>query len=205
MLITISREFGSGGRELGKRLADELSVPCYDNEIIQYVSQHGGFDAKYVAHESEKGIRAFYVQTIAHRFGSSAFNQAIMMKIDLAAAQRKILISLAEAGDCVIVGRAADIVLSQFSPFNIFVYASRQAKVERTLSRMKEGEKLSVREIEKKMNEIDRQRAACRADFSSAAWGDKSNYHLCINTTGVEIRKLIPSIAAYVKTWFEKE
>lgn len=205
MLITISREFGSGGRELGKRLADALSIPCYDNEIIQFVSQHGGFDANYVANEGEKGIRAFYPQTIAHRFGAPGFNQAIMMKIGLATSQRKILISLAEAGDCVIVGRAADIVLSSYRPFNIFVYASQQAKLERTLSRMKDGEKLSVKEIERKMNEIDRQRASCRADFSSAAWGDKSNYHLCINTTGVEIKKLVPAVAEYVTAWFEKD
>lgn len=67
-IITISREFGSGGREIGKRLADALGVPCYDHEIIDMVAEQHGFDKNYVAHISEKDIRAFYPSTIAHRF-----------------------------------------------------------------------------------------------------------------------------------------
>lgn len=66
-IITISREFGSGGRELGKRLADALHVPCYDHEIIEMVAQKSGLDKDYVAHVSEKDIRVFYPATIAHR------------------------------------------------------------------------------------------------------------------------------------------
>lgn len=67
-IITISREFGSGGREIGKRLADALGVPCYDHEIIDMVAEQHGFDKNYVAHISEKDIRVFYPSTIAHRF-----------------------------------------------------------------------------------------------------------------------------------------
>lgn len=66
-IITISREFGSGGRELGKRLADALHIPCYDHEIIEMVAQKSGLDKDYVAHVSEKDIRVFYPATIAHR------------------------------------------------------------------------------------------------------------------------------------------
>lgn len=67
-IITISREFGSGGRELGKRLADYLNIPCYDQEIIDMVVQQYGFDEKRVAYGSEKDIRIYYPSTIANRF-----------------------------------------------------------------------------------------------------------------------------------------
>lgn len=67
-IITISREFGSGGRELGKRLADVLGVPCYDHEIIDMVAEKHGFDKNYVSHISEKDIRMFYPSTIGTRF-----------------------------------------------------------------------------------------------------------------------------------------
>lgn len=67
-IITISREFGSGGRELGKRLADYLGVPCYDHEIIDMVAEKLDLDKNYVHHISEKDVRVFYPSTIAHRF-----------------------------------------------------------------------------------------------------------------------------------------
>lgn len=66
-IITISREFGSGGRELGKRLADALGIPCYDHEIMDMVAEKHGFDKNYISHVSEKDIRVFYPSTVAHR------------------------------------------------------------------------------------------------------------------------------------------
>ena len=71
-IITVSREFGSGGRELGKRLADALGVPCYDHEIIERVAEKHGFDQNYVSHISEKDIRVFYPSTVGNRFMNPA-------------------------------------------------------------------------------------------------------------------------------------
>ena len=68
MIITINREFGSGGRELGKRLADALSIPCYDDEIIEMITKEHGWDAGYVARVSERSIRTAYPLTIGRRF-----------------------------------------------------------------------------------------------------------------------------------------
>lgn len=84
-IITISREFGSGGRELGKRLADALGVPCYDHEIIDMVAKKNGFDKNYVSHVSEKDIRVFYPSTVGHRF--LANQSALQQPIKIAAAQ----------------------------------------------------------------------------------------------------------------------
>ena len=72
-IITISREFGSGGRELGKRLAEALHIPCYDHEIIEMIAKENGFNEDYVAHVSEKSIEAAYPLTIGHRFGVPPF------------------------------------------------------------------------------------------------------------------------------------
>ena len=78
-IITISREFGSGGRELGKRLAEALGVPCYDYQIIEMVAEKQGLDKDYVENASERDIRAFYPTTIGVRFSASTFfiNQSV--------------------------------------------------------------------------------------------------------------------------------
>ncbi len=83
MIITISREFGSGGRELGKRLSDALHLPCYDNEIIEMISKEHGLDAGYVARVSENSLRAAYPLTIGRRFSIpyKVMEQSIMVAV----------------------------------------------------------------------------------------------------------------------------
>ncbi len=205
MLITISREFGSGGRELGKRLADALSIPCYDNEIIHFVAEQGGFDSNFIAHAGERSMKAFYPGTIASRLMVQPVNSLASLKIEIVSAQQKILRGFAESGDCVIVGRAADIILEDFRPFNIFVHASMASWIERTLARQHDGENLTAKEAERKIKEIDKHRASYRSDFTQTKWGDKANYHLCINTTDIEIKKIIPALVNYIRIWSEKE
>ena len=202
-IVTISREFGSGGRELGKRLAEELNVPCYDHEIIEMVAKHQGFAAEYVSQVSEKEIQIFYPSTIGNRFSLShaAPNQSMQVVL----AERNVIRRLATQGNCVIVGRCADILLSDMIPFNIFVYADGVSKLERCSKRAAEEENLSAREMQKRMKKIDKQRAAYRALFTEERWGNKESYHLCINTSGKEIKRLVPAIAVYAKAWFEEK
>lgn len=198
MIITISREFGSGGRELGKRLADALQIPCYDNEIITMIANEHGFDENYVAHVSERSIQAAYPLTIGHRFvrtPSHVTKQAIKIAVE----QRKIIEGVALQGDCVIVGRSADVILKDYNPFNIFVYADQAAKLQRCIERTPEDEKLTLSELERKMRDIDKNRAKHRELYSDTKWGAKENYHLCVNTSGKEIKSLIPTLAEYVK------
>ena len=109
-IITISREFGSGGRELGKRLAEELGIHCYDHEIIELIAKEHGFDERYVANISEKCIEAAYPMTIGHRFAMPPV-QIMDQGFQVAAAQQQIIENFAKQGDCVIVGRCADVIL----------------------------------------------------------------------------------------------
>ena len=181
-IITISREFGSGGRELGKRLAKALGIPCYDHEIIEMIAKENGFNEDYVANVGEKSIEAAYPLTIGHRFGMQPF-QIMEQPIRVAVAQRQIIENFAKQGDCVIVGRAADVILKDYDPLNIFVYADKDSKIERCQRRAPQGEHLTPREIESHMKQIDRNRAQHHQMYSDSKWGDKGSYDLCVNTT----------------------
>lgn len=201
MIITISREFGSGGRELGKRLSEALGIPCYDHEIIEMIAKEHGFDERYVSTLSEKSILSAYPMTIGNRF-SVAQNYLTNQVITVAVEQRKIIESLAKQGDCVIVGRCADVILAEHKPFNIFVYADEDAKINRCIERSADGEKLTRQKIKSMMRKIDKQRAEYRSFYSDKKWGSCENYHLCVNTSGREIKSLIPGLCEYIRRWF---
>lgn len=199
-IITISREFGSGGREFGKRLADVLGVPCYDHEIIEMIAAQHGFDKNYVTYVSERDIRVFYPTTIAHRFMFPHPDAQQSTKI--ISAQHQLMKELASQSDCIIVGRCADVILQEYNPMNIFIYADQQSKLKRCQSRAEANEQLTEKEILRKMKQIDKERASYRELFTEQTWGKKEAYHLCINTSNIEIKTLIPPIAEYTKLWF---
>ncbi len=200
-IITISREFGSGGRELGKRLAEALGVPCYDHEIIEMIAKENGFDEQYVANVSERSIEAAYPLTIGHRFAMTDF-PIMDQPIQVAVAQRKILENFAAKGDCVIVGRCADVILREYNPLRIFVYASMDSKIARCVARAPEGEDLSRKEMERQIHRVEKGRAQFREMYTDSKWGAKETYDLCVNTSGREIKTLIPGLAAFAECWF---
>lgn len=200
-IITISREFGSGGRELGKRLAEALHIPCYDHQIIEMIAKENGLNADYVANVGEKCIEAAYPMTIGHRLAMMPVT-VMDQPIRVAVAQRQLLEKFAQQGDCVIVGRCADVILKDYHPLNLFVYADKEAKIERCLRRAPADEKLTRGDIERRMRQIDRGRAQYREMYADSKWGAKETYHLCINTTEKYIKEIIPGLAAYVRCWF---
>ena len=119
---------------------------------------------------------------------------------------RAVLEEIAALGkDCVIVGRNADVILKDYAPFNIFVCASTEAKVQRCQERAPEGENLTEKELLRKMKKIDEVRAQTRAIMSDAAWGQRSAYHITINTTGWDIKALVPAVADFAGRWFERK
>ena len=125
--------------------------------------------------------------------------------VSIAVSEHQLIQELAQQGDCVIVGRSADIVLREMNPMNIFVYADWQSKLNRCKNRADGSEHFSEKEILKKMKQIDKERAAYRSLFCEKDWGKKESYHLCINTSGKEIKALIPAVADYVRLWFGQE
>ena len=201
-IITISREFGSGGRELGKRLSEELGFDYYDKEIITAVAKGKGLDENYV----EKALDHHAWRSVPLAFGRS-FGMPNMqsMETELLLEQKRVLEGIAKLGkDCVIVGRNADLILEKENPFNIFVCADTQAKVQRCLERAEKDEKLSEKEILQQMRRIDKNRASTRAILSDSEWGKPGTYHLMVNTTGWSLKLLAPAVAQFALKWFEQ-
>ena len=198
-IVTISREFGSGGRELGKRLADELGCAYYDGEIATAVAEKSGLAEQYVQSISERQFNVYpihYGRTFEF-FAAPDSNYTKMLM-----AQQEFLVELAERGDCVIVGRGADKIRERYQPLSIFVYADMESKIRRCREKAPEGENLTDKELKKKIQQVDSGRAQYRRLFSDNKWGAKEDHQLCINTSRMNIKELIPSVAAYARCWF---
>ncbi len=201
-VITISREFGSGGRELGKRLADELGFAYFDKEIVTMIAQASELDENYVESMLEKhswNIPITYGTSFSHMtYTGYAPQTAIISQ------QQKIIKQLASQGDCIIVGRNADVILESMNPLKLFVYADMDSKLERCRSRAKEGENLTDAQMIRKIKKIDRDRARNHLLLSDIPWGDRRGYDLMINTTGADIKATVPAVAEYAKAHFGK-
>lgn len=127
-IITISREFGSGGRELGKRLADILGFDYYDKEIIKAVAKNMGVNAEYAEKSLENCSLTAYPISFRHSFAMLSVNNTASLLVE----EKKVIESIAKTErDCVIVGRNADILLKDRNPFNIFVCADMYSKIKR--------------------------------------------------------------------------
>lgn len=200
-IITISREFGSGGREIGKRLAEQLGIGYYDREIITEIAKETGFSEQYVSNISEKGAYSYPFQ-----FGKSFATYSGLQnnQTEILVAQQKIIKEIAQKESCVIVGRGASVILKDQNPMNIFVYADMESKINRCRQKADENEKLSDKEIEPKIIQIDKNRKKYHNILSNLEWGDKRNYHLCINTSGVEIKTMILPLGEYIENWFRR-
>lgn len=202
-IITISREFGSGGRELGKRLADALGVAYYDKEIVSEIAQNVKVNEKYIEEKLSRGFTASYPYTFRRSF--SCITPVTHEMSHIYAEQHNVLRRIAQRGeDCVIVGRSAGTILEEYTPLKLFVYADTASKIKRCLQRAAPEEHLTKREIEKKMKSLDKARANYHNLVSEIPWGDKRGYHLCINTTGIEIKSVTSYIADYTTYWFER-
>lgn len=200
-IITISREFGSGGRELGKRLSDRLGWDYYDSEIIAAVAENSGLDPAYLEQTlSDHGWRNFPL-TFRGTLGSAAYIQS--SRVELLLEQRRVILQIAALGkDCILVGRNADVILEEYHPFKFFVCADTQAKVRRCLQRAPQGENLTEKELVRKMKRIDQIRARTRELISGPGWGERENYHLTLNTSDWELQALVPAAEAFALSWF---
>lgn len=193
MIVTISRQFASGGREIGKRLADELGLKYYDKEIISEIASSTSLNEEYVSKVLENGGFKNFAFSFAHSIPLTATTPNTVT--DVLVAQQKVIETLAKKGDCVIVGRCADVIASKFNPVKIFVYADEQSKLERCRARAQEGENLSDKQLLKSFKEIDKGRAKLHDLLASAPWGARECYDLMLNTSRTEITKIIKPLS----------
>lgn len=202
-IITVSREFGSGGRELGKRLADNLGCAYYDREIISAIAEKSQLHEKYVENVLDQGVFSHFTLTFGHTFSYPSVLQQNATKILVA--QEQIVKELAQKGeDFVIVGRNADVVLAEYDPLNLFVYATMDSKLRRCRERAPEDERLTDKEMIRRIKQVDTGRAKYRQLLTDSKWGRKESYHLCVNTTDLSIKELTPWIGEYARHWFQR-
>lgn len=199
-IITISREFGSGGRELGKRLAEALGFAYYDAEILKAIAEKSGLAEEYVNDVVEKTSMWYMPITYANTFSCYNLHEENYFKV--IRAQTEVIKELADKSDCVFVGRCADAILSELSPLNIFVHANTESKVIRCRKKAPEHEHLTDKQLRRKIKAVEAKRRYYYKTFTHNKWGDKEHYNLCVNTSNKEIKDLIPALAEYCKAFF---
>ena len=204
-IITIGREYGSGGREIGKLVADKLGVPFYDKEILTRAAEESGLCHELLERHDEKntvsGMLAGSAGASLH-VGAGGMGLQMPLNQRVFLAQFDAITKIAAEGPGVIVGRCADYVLRDRNPFRIFIYADQASKIKRCMERKPAEEDLSQREMKKKMAEIDRNRSKYYEFFSEQKWGVRANYDLLLNTTDKDIEKMASAVYAYVKEAF---
>ena len=113
--------------------------------------------------------------------------------------------ALAAHGDCIIVGRNADLILAEHRPLKLFVYADLESRLRRCRERSSDDERFTPRELERKLRQVDQHRARHHAMLSDLPWGSREGYHLCVNTTGLSLKTLAPLVAEYARSWFSQQ
>ncbi len=182
-IITIAREFGSGGRELGVLLAEKLGYTYYDKEIISEIAKRTELSEEYVSAIVENRTHKMFPITIGRSIAMISNSTLLQQDISIYREQSRIIREMAEKSDCVIVGRCADFLLKDRNAFRIFVYSDMPSRIKRCREKGYEGSDLSDKEIQKKISEIDKSRADYYKNYTDQEWGKKENYDLIVNTT----------------------
>ncbi|MCR5331876.1 MAG: cytidylate kinase-like family protein [Lachnospiraceae bacterium] len=200
-VVTISRQYGSGGREIGQKLAALWGVPFYDNELITRAAKESGF-AETAFENAESRANNSLLYSIAR--GTAGFNgQDMGFSIDslslddkIYLAQAKVIRNCAAEGPCVIVGRCADYILRKIDNLvNIFVYADIDFRAERAIR----IDGMSPEKIENAILKIDKRRSNYHNFHTGEKWGKVENYSLCVNSGHVGIERAVDVIRTYVE------
>ena len=201
-VITIGREFGSGGREIGRRIAEKLQFSYYDREIVTEIAKRTKLSEEYVERITEDRPYMPYPIHAGMSFHTAYYAYTEFDRsLAVFAEQHNIIKELAEKSDCIIVGRCADYVLKEKAPFRIFVFADTESKLKRCRERSPEDENLSDAKMKRNIRSIDRGRARYYNYFSQQKWGARENYDLLINTSGKDIRQISDAVADYLKSY----
>lgn len=183
-IIAISREFGSGGRTIGKELAAKLGIPCYDAELLEKIAEKSGFAKEYIAEHSEHSTGKNW---ISHALSARDYTGRSIQD-DLWAIQHKIILELAEKESCVIVGRCADYILRDNADcLRVFIHADLKSRAKRIVEQYGERKESP----EKRLKEKDKRRAAYYQFYTDMKWGVAQNYHITLNSAILGIEKCV--------------
>lgn len=195
-IITISREFGSGGRLIGKRLAENLGIPYYDKELLNRIAEESGFSRE-MMEEAEMRAKSSFFYSLSSAFGTGESGpDSLSLNERFFLAQFDTIKKIAEEGSCVIVGRCADYVLrGEPGATNIFVYAETQDKIRRAVEEYGVPEK----DVKKIMNDTDKARANYYNYHTGRKWGLPVNYNLSFDSGYISIENAVKLIQQYLE------
>ncbi len=187
-IITISREFGSGGRTVGKQTAKLLGIPCYDQEVIEKVAQESGFAKEFIKERGEyTPYGGWFAQALTGRSARGTSPQD-----DLWVIQRKVILELAEK-PCVIVGRCADYILREEADLlKAFIYADMEKRADRIVRLYGETEEAPI----KRLKDKDKRRAAYYNFYTDTQWGSVHSYHISLDSGALGIDKCSEILAS---------
>ena len=189
-VVTITREFGSGGRTIAKKLAEELGYDYYDYELVQKIAQESGFAEGFIEEFGEEVSTGGFFSFFGNNWGALNINDQLYF------AERKVILELAEKGNCIIVGRCADYILKdRKDTLNVFIYADMEWKKYRIVNLYGETDV----DIEKRILEKDKRRKAYYKYYTDRKWNRAANYHISLESSELGIDTCVEILKSIVK------
>lgn len=195
-IITISREFGSGGRTIGHLVAEKLGIPFYDKELVEQVALESGFAPKYVEEHGEHSPGRSMLSYAFAPQGVPGVMNGLSTADFLWSIQCGVILQLADQGPCVIVGRNADYILKdREDALHVFVHANKEFRADRIVRLYGESEKSP----ETRLNEKDKRRKLNYQHYTGRNWGDAHNYHISLDSAAIGVEECADMIVDLVK------
>lgn len=195
-IITISREFGSGGRTIGRMVAEKLGIPFYDKELVNHIALESGFAPNFIEEHGEHAPgKSIFSYAFAHQ-SSPGIYSGISTADVLWNVQCNVILQLADQGPCVIVGRNADYILKDRTDcLHTFIHADLDFRAERIVKLYGESEKSP----ETRLLEKDKRRRVNYNHYTGRTWGVAQNYDICLNSSALGIDRCVNIILELVK------
>lgn len=210
LIVTIDREYGSGGHEVARRLAARLGIKMYDEELIAKAAEETGFNARYIKENDERAPEIAFTNLFS---GIDTFQASPFTKIQ--EEEFRIIREIAEKESCVIVGRAADYILQDERHVSIFIFAPYELRVQRKIALKKLNaeaagvepapEDIDPAAMGKKVKLTDKQRRRYYEFYTDNKWGGREVYDLLINTSRSGIDGAVDIIEAYIRGGKDKD
>ena len=195
-IITISREFGSGGRTIGRKVAEELGIPVYDKELVDQIAMESGFAPKFVEEHGEHSPSGSLFSYAFAPQGVPGIMNGLSTADFLWNIQCNVILQLADKGPCVIVGRNADYILKdREDALHVYVFADAPYRAERIVRLYGDSEKTP----EQRLAEKDKRRRVNYQHYTGRTWGQAQNYDICLDTGVLGIDQCTDIVVNIVK------
>lgn len=205
VVITIARQYGSGGRTIGEMLADDMNIHYYDKELLKLASEDSGINERLFVKADEKVKVSQLIKNINNVYKGqliSPESDDFISDDNLFNYQAKVIKQLAEEESCVIVGRCADYVLKDYdNVLSVFIHAPKDYCMEQAAQKVS----MPSKELEKYIAKTDKRRADYYKYYTGREWTDARNYDLCLDSSKLGFERCVEEIKAYIKVRFPEE